>query len=55
MLIGSLRELAGEGYPALQHLRSLRIGDQCRQILCPQGEIAARQVVGIGHYPHYKR
>jgi hypothetical protein len=47
------RELAGELNPALQQLGGLRVGNERRQVFRPQGEIAARQVVGIVHFADY--
>jgi hypothetical protein len=46
--------LAGERGPALQKVGNLRIGDKRGQVIRPQGEVAARQFVGIVHCRDYR-
>ena len=44
----------GDGKPAAQRLGRLRIGNQGRQILRPQGEKTARQIVFLAHRRQYR-
>jgi hypothetical protein len=54
LLTRGLRKLAGERDPALQQRGGLWVGEERRQVIRPQGEIAARQLVGIVHCRHYR-
>jgi hypothetical protein len=45
---------AGDGKPMAQHLGHLRIGNERRQILRPEGKKAARQIVFLAHRRHYR-
>jgi len=53
-LIGRQRS-SRQREPAAQRLGRLRVGQQRRQILRPQLEKAARQLVGLVHPRHYTR
>jgi hypothetical protein len=48
------RELAGERDPALQQRGGLRVGEERRQVIRPESEIAVRQLVGIVHWRYYR-
>ncbi len=50
----SSQRTGGCSEPAAQRLRHLRIGSQRRQILRPQGEKTARQIVFLAHRRHYR-
>jgi hypothetical protein len=45
----------GGCYPARQRFRDPRIGKQRRQIIRPQRQIAARQILGLVHPTKYSR